>query len=244
MLARLKGDKDIAEMVLDYTVSQFSSDEIIKQIALRLHDNPMIHTLIIENAELYEKGAVALRQAVLGHPSLRQLSLYNLKICSYYITVSEEISDYFFPKDLDQAVAQVCAILRDARLNTIEMTELNFIDRTERHFQHVDMVEPAQMRDLVLQEKQPEYITQIAESLNHNPHLYCINLSIDDVDVNEFVEEIEKNIRRRHASEELNLVLEGTHAAIETRLIPEIFKFYALRLWWQGKMQNRMQKLK
>lgn len=238
MRAHLKGEKQTPDIVLDFASSQFSADEIIKQIALRLHDHPFIHTLVIENAEIYEKGALALRQAILGHKSLRTLALLNLKICSYYVSVPEELSDEYFPKDLDLAVEHLAAILRDGRLQTVEVTRLQFVDRSERHFEHFDMVEPALMRDLVLQEKGPFYVKEITDSLNHNPHLCRINLSIDDVDVHDIIEEIEKNIRRRHAAEEINNVLRGTHASLETENMHDFLKLFAWRWWLQQWMKK------
>lgn len=239
MKACLKGDRHTPEIILDFAGSGFSADEIIKQIATRIHENSMIHTLIIENAVLSEKGASALRQAVLGHRTLRTLALLKLTISSYRKVVSGPEADYYFPKDLDATVDQLSAILRDARLHTIELTEVNFVDNTERHFEHIDMVDPVSMRDILLQEKEPFYIKEIAASLNHNPHLYRLNFSMAGVDVNELVEEIEQNIRRRHASEELNQVLEGTHAAIETHWFPEIFKIFAWKLWWHSQLRKK-----
>lgn len=126
MKARLKGDKATPEIILDYAGSNFSADEVIKQIATKLHDNHTIHTLIIEHAQLFEKGTQALRQAVLGHPSLRKLVLYELTFYSYPKMLTDVVeADYFFPTDLDAAVQHFCAILRDARLETIEITELS-----------------------------------------------------------------------------------------------------------------------
>lgn len=97
------------------------------------------------------------------------------------------------------------------------------------------------MRDILLEEKQPFYLAEIAGSLNHNPHLRHLIFSMDDVDVNDLVDDIEHNIRRRHASEELNQVLEGTHAAIETHWFPEMFRIFAWNLWQQN-FKNKFSK--
>src|SRR5579864_1307937 len=113
MKVRYREGKEIRDTVVDYSESHFSADEIVKQIAQRLRDNQAIHTIAIENFELYEKGANALRHAVLGHKALRNLSLTGMRICSYPACTNDE---YYFPKDLDNAVEHLCAILRDGRL--------------------------------------------------------------------------------------------------------------------------------
>lgn len=235
MKVRYREGKDIRDLILDFSESRFSYDEIVKQLAQRIHDNQAMQFLVIENCELHEKGAHALRQAILGHKSLRHIVFNNLLLCSYPASTDDE---YFFPKDLDNTVEHLCAILRDARLNTIELIDLNFRDRTQRQYQHFDMVDPSVMRDLLLQEKAPLYLKEITYSLNHNPHLTKINFSTVDSDVTSMVKEIEENIKKRQAAERLNEVFQGTHAAVEAYLMPEIFKFVALHAWIQSRKRK------
>lgn len=235
MKVRYRESKDLHDTVLDYSESQFTPDELVKQIAQRLRDNQSMYSLSIEDFQLYEKGANALRHAILGHKSLRYLSLLNVLVCSYPVDTDDE---YFFPKDLDNAVDHLCAILRDARLHSIKITRLEFRDRTNHHYEHFDMVDPTVMRDILLQEKQPYYIKEISHSLNHNPHLLALTLSMVDLDVAPMVKEIEANIKMRHTAEKINEVLQGTHATVETHMFPEIFKYLTTLAWWRGKMKK------
>lgn len=190
--------KDIRDTVFDYSESQFSPDEIIKQIVQRLRDNQLISFFYIENFDLYEKGAYALSQAILEHQSLRYLSFNNMRLCSYPVRTNDE---YFFPEDLDLAVKHLCEIIRKGNLWSIQIINLDFYDRTEHHYEHVDMVEPTVMRDILLQEKQPYYFKEILDSFNHNPNLLHINFSTVDVDMTHAVKEIEENIKKRHNAE-------------------------------------------
>lgn len=235
MKVRYKEAKNIRDVVLDFTESRFSLDEMMKQVAQRLSDNQAIYFVAIENAEINEKGAHALRNAVLGHKSLRHFALLDLKICSYPVASDDE---YFFPNDLDSAVQHMCSIFRDARLERLDIINLDFYDRTQRRFEHFDMVDPAVMRDLLTQEKEPFYIKEIIYSLKHNPHLKNLYLSITDADMTNEVKEIEADIKKRQSAEQLNSILQGTHAAVETHLWPEIFKFVALSAWWH-KIRKR-----
>lgn len=232
MKVRYREAKDIRDCIIDFSESRFSADEIIKQIAQRINDNQAILIITLENFELHEKGMHALRQAILGHRSLRTLVLDNVTLCSYPADTNDE---YFFPPDLDNAVLSLCAILRDARLTHIEINNLNFRDRTQRHFEHFDMVDPVTMRDLLTQEKEPYYIKEITFGLKHNPHLLQLIFTTVDVDVEQQVKEIEDIIKRRQAAEHLNEILQGTHAAVEAYLMPEIFKFVALHAWLRSK---------
>ncbi len=235
MKVRYKESKDIRDIVLDFTESRFSADEIVKQVAQRLHDNQGIHSLVIENIALYEKGAHALRHAILGHKSLRSFAILDAHLYSYPVTTDDE---YFFPLDLDKTVEHLCAILRDARLHQIKITDLDFHDQTQRHFQHYDMVDPVSMRDLLTQEKEPFYIQEVLYALNHNPHIHDVELTTVDLDVAQQVEEIKEAIKKRQAAEKLNAVFQGTHAAVETHFMPEIFKLTAL--WaWMNKFRRR-----
>jgi hypothetical protein len=229
MRVRYREGAGIRDVILDFTESRFSADEMVKQVAQRLHDNQEIHTLILQNAEIYEKGMNALRHAVLGHRSLRQLSFQDLHICSYPVSTDDE---YFFPLDMDATVMHLCALLQDGCLNYIELMNLEFHDRTNRHFQHFDMVEPSSMRDLLSEEKEPFYIKEIIRSLNHNPHLSGLFFSTRDTDVSHFVKEIEANIRKRRMASQMNAIFQGTHAAIDAQHIPEIIKFMAIGAWW------------
>jgi hypothetical protein len=231
-----KEGKDIRDIVLDFSDSQFSADELIKQIAQRIRDNQAIHSLMIENAEFNDKGMNAFRHALLGHQALRKLSLKNILISSYPFSTHDE---YFFPQDLDNAVEHLCAILRDARLNEIEITHLTFRDRTEHHYEHFDMVDPAVMRDLLLQEKQPYYVSEIANSLCHNPHLLTLILSIVECDTDKIVSEVEAVIKKRQSAECLNEILQGTHATAETHLPTEIFKFFTAIAWINNLMKKK-----
>lgn len=228
MKVRYRETKGFRDTVLDFTESQFSADELIKQISQRLRDNQSIRFLSIENFDLYEKGASVLRHAILGHASLRFLSLINMRICSYPVSTDDE---YFFPKDMDAATQHLFAILRDARINQLEIIDINFYDRTQRHFEHFDMVDPSVMRDLLLQEKEPFYIKEIFYNLLHNPHLLKVSLSAVDFDLSSEVKIIEDDIKRRHSADYINHILEGTHAAAETFLMPEIFKFFTTWQW-------------
>jgi hypothetical protein len=226
--------KDTADTILNY--EHLSADEFIKQAAQCLHDDQTISSLRIENVELYEHGANALRHAILGHKSLRKLTLKNICICSYSACSDDE---YYFPKDLDNTVEQLCALLRDGRLTEIELNELNFRDRTEHRYEHFDMVDPATMRDILLQEKAPFYAKKLIESLLHNPHLYRLTFSIIDMDVSHAVNEIEMNIKRRHSAEQINAMLQGTYAASESVIMPEIYKFFTTWVWMNNWFQKR-----
>jgi hypothetical protein len=236
MRIRYREEKELHDIVLDFTDSRFSPDELIKQIAQRLRDNQTIHTLVIENAELYEKGADALCQAVLTHKALRNLYLHRALFCSYAVCGDDD----YFPADLDAAVEHISAMLRQANLHCIELTDIDFHDRTERKYEHFDMVDPTVMRDLLMQ-KEPFYIKQIENSLIHNPHLYTVKFSVVDVDVKQDVKEIEQDIKKRHTAEQINAVLQGTHAAIETYMMPEIFKAFAMGVWVGSRIKRRTQ---
>lgn len=228
MKVRYREIKELRDTVLDLTESQFSADELVKQVAQKLRDNQAICFLSIENFDLYEKGASALRHAILGHKSLRLLSLINIRICSYPVCSDDE---YFFPIDMDVAIEHLSAILRDGRLHHIEIINIDFHDRTERHFEHFDMVDPSVMRDLLLQEKEPFYIKEILYNLRHNPHLLKLNFTAVDIDLSHEVKQIEDDIQLRHTAEDINRILQGTHASAETYLMPEIFKVFTTWSW-------------
>ena len=232
MKVRYRVEKEIRDTVLDYSESSFSSDELFKQLALRLHDNQSISFLYVEDFDLYEVGANVLRQSILGHKSLRSLTLQNMRVCSYPITTDDE---YYFPKDLDKAVASLAAVLRDGRLKTIQIENIDFFDRTVRHFEHFDMVDPAVMRGILQEEKEPAYIREIAYSLMHNPHLYKIKLTAKNLDLSQTEKLIEEDIRFRHKSEHINAYLQGTHASAETGFLPSVFKFVTAWSWMKSK---------
>ncbi len=211
MCIRYQCHGNVRETVLNVEDSGFSADEIVKQFSQALHSNQGIHTVIIENMEFEEHGMTALCHAVLGHRSLRHLSLLGVRCASYLKTTGDE---YYFPLDLDKVVENLCAILRDGKLYSLQIKDLEFIDRTQRTYEHFDMVDPATMRDLLLQEKQPFYIKEMTEALEHNPYLKSIEISIVDTDMKKVLQEIRWTIEHRLASEQINKVFQGTHAAM------------------------------
>lgn len=235
MKARYRESHALRDTVLDYSDSQFSADELLKQIAQCLRDNQKIQMLTIENAILDEASADALCQAVLKHHSLKALSLQGLKICSHATCAAEE----YFPEDLDRAVGHLCAMLRASNLNHIELLDVDFLDLTERKYEHFDMVDPSVMRDLLTQEKEPFYIKQILDSLKHNPHLLIAHFTAVDVDLTQTMEKLNEEIKKRQSAENINAVLQGTHASIETYLLPEMFKAFAMGVWFGSRMKKQ-----
>lgn len=227
--------------IFDYTDSSFSPDELARQVAEHLRDHQMIDSLFLSDIDLYEKGAFALRQVILNHASLRKLHFSNLRICSYSSVTEDE---YYFPPDLDRAVQHLCAILQKGHLTHIEMIRLSFHDKTHRQYEHFDMVEPATMRDLLLEEKCPFYLKEIANSLYHNVHLLELNFSMVDTDVSEIVKKIKDNIEKREHAAQLNAFIQGTHSASGTYLNPDIFKAFTLWWWLQQKKLNKQKQLK
>lgn len=231
-------DKAAESHELDFSDHPDADDEAIREVADLLHNNQKIHTLTIDHCELREQGVRTLRHAVLGHKSLRNLCLTQLRMGSYPCSTYDE---YYFPESLDYAVDQLCAILRDARLNFIEITDLKFLDHTIRKYEHIDMVDPVSMRDILTQEKEPYYFKEIMDSLKANFHLHRVHLTAMDRDMSGDERALQINIRRQHQSEDVNEILQGTHAAAESHLMPEIYKFLALHAWvkrWSDKRKR------
>jgi len=185
----------IQDTVMNLTGGYLSTDELIQKVTCCLHDNQTIHTLSIENFDLYEKGADALLHAILHHKTLKNLSLINVRICSYPACSKDED---FFPQDLDRAVEHLEMILRDGKLENIMIKNLAFHDSTQRSFEHFDMVDPTVMRDILTQEKEPVYLKELLNSLTQNSHLRKLSLTTADLDVSKQVNLLRKHIRKLH----------------------------------------------
>ena len=97
------------------------------------------------------------------------------------------------------------------------------------------MVEPAQMRDLV-QRKSAILFKEIAESLNHNPHLYQLYFLLK-IWMSKRLSPTSKKHPQTSCLRRIKFGFEGTHAAIETHLIPEYLNF-AFKLWWVDEKDN------
>jgi hypothetical protein len=238
MKAYYLDDKTSESRELDLSAYADADDEAMHKIANLLRNNQNIHTLTIDKCELRDHGALVLRNAILTHKSLRNLCLTHLRMGSYPACTDDE---YFFPESLDAAVNHLCAILREAELNFVEITQLHFIDRTQRRYQYIEMVEPASMRDLLTQEKQPYYFKEILANLRANLHLHRVHITAVDKDMYAEEQALQRHIKQQHQSENVNEILQGTHASAEASLMPEIYKFLALSAWakrWNNRRKH------